>query len=204
MCESDSDDERVHTVDEMVREFEELDYRPEALAARGTMPVYQTTPLINRFAQTTTYQVPSDDMIEQLITGRSPNLPDYEHKVVIDTMVCTKTTRYSIKELKTTLKNSATSILTTPFNDCLKRYENAIKTHRYANLEAVTKRFLGGNERKVEFNLTPYVSQNEIEMFTAKDLKCTTSRHHETGNARNKSSLERRLGNLCDYLRDVD
>ena len=40
-------------------------------------------------------------MIEQVITGRSPNLPHYERKVVMDTMVCTKTTRYSIKELKT-------------------------------------------------------------------------------------------------------
>lgn len=188
----------------MVREFEALDYTPVALAAKGTLPVYQPTQLINRFAQITTFQVPSDDMIEQLITGRSPNLPDYEHKVVLDTMVCTKTTRYSIKELKAQLKGTASSSLTVTFNECLRRYENAIKTHRYATLEAVTKRYIGANERAVHFNLTPYVSQNEIPMFNVNDLKCTISRHNESGQTRNKSSLELRLGNLCDYLKVVD
>ena len=169
------------------------------------MPVFKPTPLINRFASNTNYQVPADDMIEQMIAGRTPNLPDYESKVVLDTLVCAKTTRFSIKELKAVLKsNTATSILSAPFNACLLRYENAISTHRYATLEAITKRYIGANERKVQFNLTPYVSQNEIPMFTQKDLKCTISRHNESGQTRNKSSLELRLGTLCEYLTDVD
>ena len=41
-------------------------------------------------------------------------------------------------------------------------------------------------------------------MFTAKDMQCTVSRHHESGYTRNKSSLEVRLGNLCDKLTSID
>lgn len=45
------------------------------------------------------YKFPTEDpyMLKLTTIGRTPQLPDYERKVVLDTLVCSKTTRYSVK-----------------------------------------------------------------------------------------------------------
>ena len=148
MSDNEEDDERVHSVAEMYEDWLALDSKPAALAAKNTLPVFKYTSLLSRFANNNKYQIPTEDMIEVMIQGRSPNISDYESKVIRDTLVCTKTTRFSIKELKTTLLYSA-HVLSIPFKICITRLENAVKAQRFATLEAIAKQYLDANEKRV-------------------------------------------------------
>ena len=72
-------------------------------------------------------------------------------------------------------------------------------------LTAVWRPYVDGDDKRVQFNLAPYIHANEVPMFTARDLQCTVSGGKYKSSSRyNKPLLRVKFNRLCDLTSAVD
>ena len=72
-------------------------------------------------------------------------------------------------------------------------------------LTAVWRPYVDGDDKRVQFNLAPYIDDNEVPMFTGRDLQCTVSGgKYKSGASYNKPLIRVKFNRLCDQLLTVD